>query len=245
MKNWLILLWGELMRLWKYKILLFGFLVSLIWVLIVSLVNRTEALSLMPMLLVLDTGMMVILLLASSYYFEKQEGTIKTLFVTPIHAMQLLSAKIASTFVSGLISMTLIGLAVWLIHGIDTIQVCADKGVMDGASLKLIKLGGMLPGMQAAIELEKRDLNLNLACKVAETSLSAAATASIGFAMNGASWGLSMSNAYLEYDICDTPLTAAEGKLNIEQLNSVGIGVVPNLALVKKTVSSEWGIIEC
>lgn len=131
------------------------------------------------------------------------------------------------------------------IHGIDTINVCADNGLMDGASLKLIKLGGMLPGMKAAIELEKRGLNLNLACKVAETSLSAAATASIGFAMNGAPWGLSMSNAYLEYDICDAPLTAAEGRLKVEQLNSVGIGVVPNLALVKKTVSSEWGIIEC
>ena len=131
------------------------------------------------------------------------------------------------------------------IHGVDTIKLCADNGVMDGASLKLIKLGGMLPGMQAAIELEKRGLNLNLACKVAETSLSAAATASIGFAMNGAPWGLSMSNAYLEYDICDAPLTAAEGRLKVEQLNSVGIGVVPNLALVKKTVSSEWGIIEC
>ena len=130
------------------------------------------------------------------------------------------------------------------IHGIDTIKLCADNGVMDGASLKLIKLGGMLPGMKAAIELEKRGLNLNLACKVAETSLSAAATASIGFAMNGAPWGLSMSNAYLEYDICDAPLTAAEGRLKVEQLNSVGIGVVPNLALVKKTVSSEWGIIE-
>lgn len=131
------------------------------------------------------------------------------------------------------------------IHGIDTIKVCADNGVMDGASLKLIKLGGMLPGMQAAIELEKRGLNLNLACKVAETSLSAAATASIGFAMNGASWGLSMSNAYLEYDICDVPLVAVEGRFKVEQLNSVGIGVVPNLALVKKTVSKEWGIIEC
>ena len=130
------------------------------------------------------------------------------------------------------------------IQGIDTIKLCADNGVMDGASLKLIKLGGMLPGMKAAIELEKRGLNLNLACKVAETSLSAAATASIGFAMNGAPWGLSMSNAYLEYDICDAPLTAAEGRLKVEQLNSVGIGVVPNLALVKKTVSSEWGIIE-
>lgn len=131
------------------------------------------------------------------------------------------------------------------IHGIDTIKVCADNGVMDGASLKLIKLGGMLPSMRAAIELEKRGLNLNLACKVAETSLSAAATAAIGFAMNGASWGLSMSNAYLEYDICDTPLRAVDGKLNAEQLNAVGIGVKPNVALVKQTVSKEWGIIEC
>jgi hypothetical protein len=78
MKNWFVLLLGELIRLWKYKILLFGVLVSLIWVLIVSLVSKTEALSLMPMLLVLDTGMMVIILLASSYYYEKQEGTIKT-----------------------------------------------------------------------------------------------------------------------------------------------------------------------
>jgi L-alanine-DL-glutamate epimerase-like enolase superfamily enzyme len=87
------------------------------------------------------------------------------------------------------------------IHCVDEIKVYADHRAMDGSSLKLIKLGGMLPGMRAAIELEKRGLHLNLACKVAETSLSAAATAAIGFAMNGASWGLSMSNAYLEYDI--------------------------------------------
>lgn len=122
MKTWFILLLGELIRLWKYKILLFGVFVSLIWVLIISLVNQTEALSLMPMLLVLDTGMMVIILLASSYYFEKQEGTIKTLFVAPIHSMQLLTAKLASSFVSGIISMTLIGLAVWIVHDIDTIN---------------------------------------------------------------------------------------------------------------------------
>ena len=131
------------------------------------------------------------------------------------------------------------------IHGVDEVKVCADHGVMDGASLKLIKLGGLLSGMQAAIELEKRGLNLNLACKVAETSLSAAATASIGFAMNGAPWGLSLSNAYLEYDICDTPLAASGGSLNVEKLNPIGIGVIPNLALVKKTISNEWGIIEC
>ena len=131
------------------------------------------------------------------------------------------------------------------IHGVDGIKEYADHAVMNGASLKLIKLGGALPGMQAAIELEKRGLNLNLACKVAETSLSAAATASIGFAMNGARWGFSMSNAYLEYDICDAPLMAIEGKLTVEQLNAIGIGIKPNVALVKQTVSKDWGIIEC
>ena len=131
------------------------------------------------------------------------------------------------------------------IHGVEGIKEYADHGVMNGASLKLIKLGGMLPGMRAAIDLKARGLNLNLACKVAETSLSAAATASIGFAMNGAPWGLSMSNAYLEYDICDAPLKAVEGKLNVEQLNTVGIGIKPNVALVKQTVSKEWDIIEC
>ena len=131
------------------------------------------------------------------------------------------------------------------IHGVEGIKEYADHGVMNGASLKLIKLGGMLPGMRAAIDLKARGLNLNLACKVAETSLSAAATASIGFAMNGAPWGLSMSNAYLEYDICDAPLKAVEGKLNVEQLNTVGIGIKPNIALVKQTVSKEWDIIEC
>ena len=131
------------------------------------------------------------------------------------------------------------------IHGADEVKAYADHRAMDGASLKLIKLGGMLPGMRAAIELAKRGLDLNLACKVAETSLSAAATAAIGFAVNGASWGLSMSNAYLEYDICDAPLRAVDGKLNVEQLNTVGIGVKPNIALVKQTVSKDWGIIEC
>lgn len=75
------------------------------------------------------------------------------------------------------------------IHGLDEIDAFAGAGAMDGASLKLIKLGGVLPGVRAALALQKRALKLNLACKVAETSLSAAATASIGFAVNNAPWG--------------------------------------------------------
>jgi hypothetical protein len=79
---------------------------------------------------------------------------------------------------------------------------------------------------------------------VAETSLSAAATASIGFAVNEAAWGLSMSNEYLEFDICDKPLAARDGLLHFEQLSPIGVGVIPNLTLVKKAASKEWGVIQ-
>lgn len=130
------------------------------------------------------------------------------------------------------------------IHGLNEIIEFDESRVYDGASLKLIKLGGILPGVRAALEMQKRKLKLNLACKVAETSLSAAATASIGFAVNEAAWGLSMSNEYLEFDICDKPLAARDGLLHFEQLSPIGVGVIPSLTLVKKAASKEWGVIQ-
>ena len=130
------------------------------------------------------------------------------------------------------------------IHGLSEITEFDEARACDGASLKLIKLGGVLPGVRTALEMQRRKLQLNLACKVAETSLSAAATASIGFAVNGAAWGLSMSNEYLEFDICDNPLAAQGGLLHVEQLNPIGVGVIPNLTLVKEAVSKEWSVIQ-
>ncbi|MFA5235493.1 MAG: ABC transporter permease [Bacilli bacterium] len=118
MKNWLLLLKGEVVRLFKYKIMWFGITLSLIWVLILSLSAETEAKALMPFLLVMDTGMMSIILLASSFYYEKQENTIKSLFVAPVSITQLLSAKIVASLLSGIISMALVGVAMALVHGV-------------------------------------------------------------------------------------------------------------------------------
>jgi ABC-type Na+ efflux pump permease subunit len=118
MKSWFVLLKGEISRLFKYKIMWFGIGVSLIWVLVLSLSAEAEAKALMPFLLVMDTGMMSIILLASSFYYEKQENTIKSLFVAPISITQLLSAKIVASLLSGIISMALVGLAMLIIHGV-------------------------------------------------------------------------------------------------------------------------------
>ena len=131
------------------------------------------------------------------------------------------------------------------IHGVSEIAYFDQANALDGASLKLIKTGGLLSGLDSAFELQHRNLKLNLACKVAETSLSAAATASLGFAIESVPWGFSMSNQYLEFDICSKPLQANNGHLNIEQLGSIGIGIVPELELVSKAQAKDFSAFLC
>jgi ABC-2 type transport system permease protein len=116
MSKILILLKAEIVRLIKYKILIFGLIVTLIWLLLLAVVQENEAKALLPQLLVFDTGLMTIILLASSYFFEKQEGTLKALFVSPISLFQLLTSKVLSTLVSAMISMILMTLVMIIFH---------------------------------------------------------------------------------------------------------------------------------
>ena len=130
------------------------------------------------------------------------------------------------------------------IHGSNEIEEFMEANALDGASLKLIKTGGILEAWNCAQILQSHDLSVNLACKVAETSLSGAATASIGFAIGNVPWGFSMSNQYLQFDICDRPLSAKHGHLDVTQLNPVGVGVTPNLDRVKDAIAQGYSITQ-
>jgi L-alanine-DL-glutamate epimerase-like enolase superfamily enzyme len=130
------------------------------------------------------------------------------------------------------------------IHGFNEIEEFMGANALDGVSLKLIKTGGVLEAWNCAQLLENHNLNVNLACKVAETSLSGAATASIGFAIGNVPWGFSMSNQYLRFDICDRPLSAKRGHLDVTQLNPMGVGVTPNLDRVKDAVAQGYSITQ-
>jgi len=57
-------------------------------------------------------------------------------------------------------------------------------------------------------------------------------------------WGFSMSNQYLRFDICDQPLTAQRGHLDLAQLNATGVGVTPNMDRVKDAVAQDYSIIQ-
>ena len=130
------------------------------------------------------------------------------------------------------------------VHGLAELEQFIEAKALSGASLKLIKTGGVMQALECAQLLERHKLSLNLACKIAETSLSAAATASLGFAMGKVNWGFSMSNQYLKFDICDTPLIARQGSVEVSQLASSGVGVTPNIDRVKEAIAKGYQAIQ-
>ena len=65
---WLIQ--GELVRLVKYKIIYFGVAVSLIWILVIAFQDANQARQMLPLLVVTDAGMMSVILLGTSFYYE-------------------------------------------------------------------------------------------------------------------------------------------------------------------------------
>lgn len=131
--------------------------------------------------------------------------------------------------------------AMTALHARTGLPLCADESIHDerdlsdhaqaraaqGASLKLIKLGGTQALVAAGRHALALGLKLNLACKVAETTVSAAATAHAGFALGEVAWGFSMSNRYLAQDVCRTPLAPIDGALHRHQLSAPGLGVAP------------------
>jgi hypothetical protein len=120
MNNLLHLVKGEMVRLVKYRIIFFGLLVSVIWVGVIAFVDETTARGFLPFLAMMDAGMMSIILLAASFYLEKQESTIKTLLVSPVSLAEVLIAKVISAIMTAMISVILVLGSGYLIHGIET-----------------------------------------------------------------------------------------------------------------------------
>src|SRR5690606_36446271 len=103
---------------------------------------------------------------------------------------------------------------------------------------KLIKLGGSQALVQAGRLCMQQGIHINLACKVAETTISAAATAHAGFALGNIAWGFSMSNRYLEADVCAHPLIPQKGAITLDQLNQPGLGFSPERDRLRDFASS-------
>jgi len=130
------------------------------------------------------------------------------------------------------------------IQSIDDIALHADAHAAQGVSLKLIKLGGVGPAVAAGRLALSRGIKLKLACKVAETTISAAATAHVGFALGDIAWGYSMSNRYLQADICEHALAPEGGAISTRQMQRPGLGYAPEAARLRDFASRDWNMVE-
>jgi muconate cycloisomerase len=117
-------------------------------------------------------------------------------------------------------------------HSLGDIARHHEMHAARGGSLKAIKLGGLRPVYQAAVLCESLDMKVNLACKVAESSIGSAAVLHLAAAIPSLAWGVSLTSQYLAEDIVVTPLSFANGHASVPA--GAGLGVEVDEARVRR-----------
>ena len=117
------------------------------------------------------------------------------------------------------------------IHALADIEAHAAAGA-GGLSLKLIKLGGPAACLAGAALAAHRGLSINLAAKVAESSLGSAGTLHLATLVPSADWGVSLTHVYLAEDIARPVLRLADGRVTPPP--GPGLGVEVDEAVVAR-----------
>lgn len=129
------------------------------------------------------------------------------------------------------------------------VPICADESAgsladlvslgptaVAGVSLKLIKLGGITGVMRGAALCEVLGLNINLAGKVAESSVAAAANVHCAAAIHRLTYGCSPGNQGVAADVTRHPITVEDG--SIEVPGGPGLGIEVDLDLVSAVATT-------
>ena len=111
------------------------------------------------------------------------------------------------------------------IHGLSDIERHAAQQAAHGVSLKTIKLGGLSGVMEAGRICERSEMKVNLAGKVADSSIASAAIAHLATALPRIEWGVSVTNQYLSEDVTAAPLRVRRGHVAPAEAPGLGIEV--------------------
>jgi muconate cycloisomerase len=110
------------------------------------------------------------------------------------------------------------------IHSLHDIEAHAAAGA-GGVSLKLIKLGGFGAALAAGALCKRLGLAVNIAAKMSESSLAAAAAVHLACAVENIDWGVSLTHFYLAEDIVRQPLAMAKGLVALPPGAGLGVDV--------------------
>ncbi|MDG2032399.1 MAG: enolase C-terminal domain-like protein [Rhodospirillales bacterium] len=117
-------------------------------------------------------------------------------------------------------------------HAMSDILEHKDRGAAHGGSLKTIKLGGAFPVMEAGRVMDTMSMHVNLAGKVADSSIASAAIAHLALCLPQVNWDTSITNQYLAEDLVDDPIKIIDGVVRLS--DAPGLGVAPSDALLQK-----------
>jgi muconate cycloisomerase len=110
------------------------------------------------------------------------------------------------------------------IHSLADIAAHEHSGA-GGVSLKLIKLGGMSAAVEAAQLCERLGLCINVAAKIAESSVASAAAIHLACTAPAVDWGVSLTHFYLAEDIARNALRIGDGAVALPTGPGLGIAV--------------------
>ncbi len=110
------------------------------------------------------------------------------------------------------------------VHSLDDILSFGRTGVA-GVSLKLVKLGGITGVMRGAVLCETLGLSINLAGKIAESSVATAANIHCAAAMKSVAFGVSPGNQGISGDVTTKSLAAENGRYTLPTGAGLGIDV--------------------
>ncbi|ERJ12065.1 fluoroquinolone export ABC transporter permease subunit [Haloplasma contractile] len=103
----------ELIRMKKYNILGASLLTSFIFIAVLHFSGVEDISLIFPLLIFLDVTVMSMLLIGVTMFFEKQEGTLKTMLVSPIGKSEYIISKVLSNVTINLLTLyTLYGYSV-------------------------------------------------------------------------------------------------------------------------------------
>ena len=122
------------------------------------------------------------------------------------------------------------------VHSLSDISELVSVSAIKGCSLKTIKLGGMMAVIEAARHAHSLGLNINLAGKVAETSISGSAVSTLSCLVPNINWDVSITNQYLDIDPVTKSLDIEKGNVCI--LKGVGLGTEIDLEKLAPYVKS-------
>jgi muconate cycloisomerase len=110
------------------------------------------------------------------------------------------------------------------IHALSDIEATRRAGGK-GVSLKLIKLGGLREAFAAGKLCRKLGLKINVAAKIAESSIGTAAAVHLACAVPNVDWGVSLTNFYLAADIVRKPIALSGAAVALPEGHGLGVEV--------------------